>query len=205
MKEQQVVNAALMTMSKKLDIPLVATNDIHYTYAEDEKPHDILLCLQTGKKVSDEDRMRYVGGQYYIKSEDEMRSLFPYASEALDNTHKIAERCNVEIEFGVTKLPIFDVPSGYDALSYLRKLCYDGLKELYPDDDGSLKEKLDFEISVIQKMGYVEYFLIVWDFINFARINGIPVGPGRGSAAGSCFTIAFRYNHCRSHKIQSDL
>ena len=185
MKEQQVVNAALMTMSKKLDIPLVATNDIHYTYAEDEKPHDILLCLQTGKKVSDEDRMRYVGGQYYIKSEDEMRSLFPYASEALDNTHKIAERCNVEIEFGVTKLPIFDVPSGYDALSYLRKLCYDGLKELYPDDDGSLKEKLDFEISVIKKMGYVEYFLIVWDFINFAKSHGIPVGPGRGSAAGS--------------------
>ncbi|HAF26181.1 MAG TPA: DNA polymerase III subunit alpha, partial [Lachnospiraceae bacterium] len=185
MKEQQVVNAALMTMSKKLDIPLVATNDIHYTYAEDEKPHDILLCLQTGKKVSDEDRMRYVGGQYYIKSEDEMRSLFPYASEALDNTHKIAERCNVEIEFGVTKLPVFDVPSGYDALSYLRKLCYDGLKELYPDDDGSLKEKLDYEISVIKKMGYVEYFLIVWDFINFAKSHGIPVGPGRGSAAGS--------------------
>ncbi len=183
--EQQTVNTELISMSKRTGIPLVATNDVHYTYAEDEKPHDILLCLQTGKKLSDTDRMKYEGGQYYLKSEEEMRALFPYAQEALDNTHKIAERCDVTIEFGVTKLPRFDVPEGYDTLSYLKMLCYKGLEELYPDDDGTLKDKLDFEISVIERMGYVEYFLIVWDFINYAKSHGIPVGPGRGSAAGS--------------------
>ena len=143
--EQQTVNAALLSMSKELDIPLVATNDVHYTYAEDVKPHDILLCLQTGKKLADEDRMRYEGGQYYIKSEEEMRALFPYASEALDNTQKIADRCHVEIEFGVTKLPKFDVPDGYDSWTYLNKLCYDGLAERYEsDEDGSLSRRLQF-------------------------------------------------------------
>ena len=183
--EQRTVNTALLRMSKELDIPLVATNDIHYTYAEDAQSHDILLCIQTAKKVSDEDRMRYEGGQYYVKSEMEMRELFPYAQQALDNTAMIADRCNVEIEFGVTKLPKFDVPQGYDSWSYLNKLCTDGLSERYPDDDGTIREKLDYELGVIQKMGYVDYFLIVWDFINWAREHDIPVGPGRGSAAGS--------------------
>lgn len=183
--EQKTVNQALLRMSQELSIPLVATNDIHYTYAEDAEPHDLLLCLQTGKKVTDTDRMRYDGGQYYVKSEMEMRSLFPYAQEAIDNTARIADRCNVEIEFGVTKLPKFDVPEGYDSWSYLNKLCFDGLAERYPNDDGTLAKKLRYELGVIQKMGYVDYFLIVWDFINWAKNHGIPVGPGRGSAAGS--------------------
>ncbi|MFR3206613.1 MAG: DNA polymerase III subunit alpha [Oscillospiraceae bacterium] len=183
--EQKTVNAALVRMSKELDIPLVATNDIHYTYAEDAQAHDILLCIQTSKLVTDTNRMRYDGGQYYVKSELEMRQLFPYAQEALDNTARIADRCNVEIEFGVTKLPKFDVPEGYDSWSYLNKLCFDGLAERYPDDDGKLADKLHYELGVIQKMGYVDYFLIVWDFINWAKSHDIPVGPGRGSAAGS--------------------
>ena len=169
--DQRTVNTALLRMSKELDIPLVATNDIHYTYAEDEKSHDILLCIQTAKKVSDEDRMRYEGGQYYVKSELEMRGLFPYAQQAIDNTAMIADRCNVEIEFGVTKLPKFEVPTGYDSWSYLNKLCADGLKERYPEDDGTIREKLDYELGVIQKMGYVDYFLIVWDFINLSLIH----------------------------------
>ena len=182
---QKTVNQALLRMSAETGIELVATNDVHYTFAEDAVPHDILLCIQTGKKVTDENRMRYEGGQFYCKSEDEMRALFPYAQEALDNTHKIAERCNVEIEFGVTKLPKFDVPDGYDSWSYLNKLCDEGLQKRYPDDDGTLRKRLDYELNVIHTMGYVDYFLIVWDFIHFARTNDIMVGPGRGSAAGS--------------------
>ena len=188
--EQKTVNAALVRMSKELDIPLVATNDIHYTYAEDAQAHDILLCIQTSKLVTDTNRMRYEGGQYYVKSELEMRQLFPYAQEALDNTAKIADRCNVEIEFGVTKLPKFDVPEGYDSWSYLNKLCFDGLAERYPDDDGKLADKLHYELGVIQKMGYVDYFLIVWDYIHYAKSHGIPVGPGRGSGAGSMLAYA---------------
>lgn len=183
--EQKMVNTGLLRMSQETGIPLVVTNDVHYTYAEDVEPHDILLCLQTGKKLSDENRMRYEGGQYYVKSEEEMKKLFPYALEALENTQKIADRCHVEIEFGVTKLPRFDVPEGYTAWDYLKKLCYDGLLERYPDTHQDLQQQLDYELEVIQKMGYVDYFLIVWDFINFARTHGIPVGPGRGSAAGS--------------------
>ena len=183
--DQKTVNAGLMRMSEETGIELVATNDVHYTYAEDAEPHDILLCLQTGKKLSDENRMRYEGGQYFVKSEEEMRTLFPYAAQAIDNTQKIADRCNVEIEFGVTKLPHFDVPEGYDSWTYLNKLCHEGLVRRYPDKHDELLPKLDYELSVIQKMGYVDYFLIVWDFINYARTHGIPVGPGRGSAAGS--------------------
>jgi DNA polymerase-3 subunit alpha len=183
--EQRTVNTALMQISKELNVPLVATNDIHYTYAEDAQAHDILLCIQTAKVVTDENRMKYEGGQYYVKSEEEMRKLFPYALEAIDNTAKIAERCNVEIEFGVTKLPKFEVPEGYDSWSYLNKLCLDGLHERYPNDDGTLVEKLNYELGVIKNMGYVDYFLIVWDFINWAKEHDIPVGPGRGSAAGS--------------------
>ena len=183
--DQQKVNMALMAMNKRLGIPLVATNDIHYTYDSDVEAHDILLCIQTGKKLSDENRMRYPGGQFFIKSEMEMRALFPYAQEALDNTHRIAERCNVEIEFGVTKLPHFEVPEGYDSWTYLNKLCDDGMKERYPDDDGTLRKRLEYELNTIRQMGYVDYFLIVWDYINFSREHDIMVGPGRGSAAGS--------------------
>ena len=274
--EQKTVNAALLQMSKELDIPLVVTNDVHYTYAEDEKPHDILLCIQTAKKLADEDRMRYEGGQYYVKSEEEMKGLFPYAWEAVENTQRIADRCHVEIEFGVTKLPRFEVPQGHDSWSYLNKLCYDGLYERYGvrmepgepgkcsefggpgkrtdmeagtddgvvqrqeveteygavrrqeeeteygavqrqevgTDDGAgrqraeeaeyglripegmtaegLKERLDYELNVIRTMGYVDYFLIVWDFINFAKNNEIMVGPGRGSAAGSIVSYCLR-------------
>ena len=183
--EQKMVNPQLLRMSKELGIDLVATNDVHYTYAEDAAAHDILLCLQTGKKLQDEDRMRYEGGQYYVKSPEEMEALFPYAKEALENTWKIAQRCHVEIEFGVTKLPRFDVPEGYDAWSYLNELCDKGFRERYPEDDGTLRERLNYELGVIRSMGYVDYFLIVWDFIRYARDHDIMVGPGRGSAAGS--------------------
>ena len=188
--EQKQVNQALLRMSRELHIELVATNDIHYTYAEDVKPHDILLCLQTGKRLSDEDRMRYEGGQYFVKSPEEMAQLFPYALQALENTQKIADRCNVEIEFGVTKLPKYDVPDGYTSWEYLNKLCWDGFAKRYPEDDGHLRDQLTYELSIIQKMGYVDYFLIVWDFIKYSRDHGIAVGPGRGSAAGSLVSYA---------------
>lgn len=183
--EQKLVNQLLVKMSRELQMDLVATNDVHYTYADDMEAHDVLLCIQTGKKVSDEDRMRYDGGQYYLKSEEEMRQLFPYAEEAIENTHKIARRCNVEIEFGVTKLPHYDVPEGYDSYSYLKFLCEEGLRKRYGESTQELQERLEYELNVIRNMGYVDYFLIVWDFINYAKQNKIAVGPGRGSAAGS--------------------
>ena len=200
--EQKQVNQALLRMSRELGIELVATNDIHYTYAEDVKPHDILLCLQTGKRLSDEDRMRYEGGQYYVKSPEEMDRLFPYALQALENTQKIADRCNVEIEFGVTKLPKYDVPEGYTSWEYLNKMCWDGFAERYPDDDGHLKDQLTYELSIIQKMGYVDYFLIVWDFIKYARDHGIAVGPGRGSAAGSLVSYTLGITNIDPAKYQ---
>ena len=190
--DQQKVNAALLSISKKLSIPLVTTNDVHYTYAEDAEAHDILLCIQTAKKLSDEDRMRYPGGQFYIKSEEEMKGLFPYAWEAVENTQAIADRCHVEFTFHETKLPHYEVPEGYTSWTYLNKLCEDGLRERYPDDDGTLRERMTYELSVIEKMGYVDYFLIVWDYINFARKNGIIVGPGRGSAAGSIVSYCLK-------------
>ncbi|MCR4787334.1 MAG: DNA polymerase III subunit alpha [Lachnospiraceae bacterium] len=198
-EEQRTVNMALVQMSREFDIPLVCTNDVHYTYADDVKPHDILLCIQTGKRLKDEDRMRYEGGQFYIKSEDEMRLLFPYAPEAIENTQMIADRCNVSFEFHVTKLPHFDVPDGYDSWSYLNELCLNGLKERYGDIDGIIPgedmtyvQRLDYELDVIHTMGFVDYFLIVWDFINYAKQNGIPVGPGRGSAAGSIVAYSLK-------------
>ncbi len=207
--EQRTVNMELMRMSKELDIPLVATNDVHYTYAEDADSHDILLCLQTNKKLADEDRMRYEGGQYFVKSEEEMKGLFPYAWEAVENTQRIADRCNVEIEFGVTKLPHFEVPEGFDPWTYLNHLCREGLAQRYglQREDGTwtdpgeqpagdtgqtLSERLDYELDVIRRMGYVDYFLIVWDFINYAKQNDIPVGPGRGSAAGSIVSYCLK-------------
>ncbi len=189
---QQSVNSVLLRMSKELDIPLVATNDVHYTYEKDAQPHDILLCLQTGKKLADEDRMRYEGGQYYVKSEEEMKGLFPYAWEAVENTQRIADRCHVEIEFGHYKVPHYDAPEGYDSWSYLNKLCQDGMKERYPQDDGALQERLNYELDTIKSMGFVDYFLIVWDYINFCRENGIAVGPGRGSAAGSIVSYCLK-------------
>lgn len=183
--EQALVNQRLLQMSEELGIELVATNDVHYTYAEDEKAHDILLCIQTAKKLSDENRMRYEGGQYYVKSPQEMEELFPYARQAVENTQRIADRCHVEIEFGVTKLPRYDVPDGMTSWEYLNKLCFEGLERRYGDQAKENQERLRYELDVIQNMGYVDYFLIVWDFIKYAKDNGIPVGPGRGSAAGS--------------------
>lgn len=183
--EQQLVNQRQIQLSKETGIELVVTNDIHYTYAEDAKPHDILLCIQTGKKLEDENRMRYEGGQYYVKSPQEMEALFPYAKQALENTQKIANRCEVEIEFGVTKLPKYDVPDGMTSWEYLNKLCWEGLEKHYGESSKELKERLRYELDTIRSMGYVDYFLIVWDFIKYAKDHGIAVGPGRGSAAGS--------------------
>ncbi len=184
LSEQKAVNTQLLRMSGETGIPLIATNDVHYTYAEDVEPHDILLCIQTGKKRDDKDRMRYEGGQYYLKSPEEMEKLFANVPEAIRNTERIAKRCNVDIDFGVQKLPEYDVPEPYSAYEYLKKLCEEGLAKRYADI-GPLRERLDHELSTIRQMGYVDYFLIVWDFINYARKNGIMVGPGRGSAAGS--------------------
>ena len=183
--EQKQVNQQLLRLSQELGIELVATNDVHYTYAQDVEPHDILLCIQTGKKLADQDRMRYEGGQYYVKSPKEMEQLFAYAPQALENTWKIANRCHVEIEFGVTKLPKFDVPAPYTSWEYLNKLCFEGLERVYTQVTDELKSRLEYELSVIKQMGYVDYFLIVWDFIRYAREHDIMVGPGRGSAAGS--------------------
>ena len=201
--EQQNVNQQLLKMHRETGIELVATNDVHYTLAEDAQPHDVLLCLQTGKKLADEDRMRYEGGQYYVKSSEEMERLFPYAPEALENTHKIAQRCHVEIEFGVTKLPKFDVPEGYTSREYLNELCFRGLEERYQPVTEELKERLNYELSTIRNMGYVDYFLIVWDFIKYARDHDIMVGPGRGSAAGSL--VAYTLGITQLDPIRYDL
>ena len=201
--EQQNVNQQLLKMHRETGIELVATNDVHYTLAEDAQPHDVLLCLQTGKKLADEDRMRYEGGQYYVKSSEEMERLFPYAPEALENTHKIAQRCHVEIEFGVTKLPKFDVPEGYTSWEYLNELCFRGLEERYQPVTEELKERLNYELSTIRNMGYVDYFLIVWDFIKYARDHDIMVGPGRGSAAGSL--VAYTLGITQLDPIRYDL
>ncbi len=182
--EKEVIKG-LLRLSKETGIPLVATNDIHYIFKEDAQAQDILLCIQTNKKVSDEDRMRFGSSEFYLKSPDEMAQLFSYAPEAIENTSRIADRCNVDFEFDRVYLPEFPVPEGYDNFSYLKKLCYDGLAEIYDDVGSKLTGRLDYELSVIKKMGYVNYFLIVWDFIRFARESKIVTGPGRGSAAGS--------------------
>ena len=201
--EQQNVNQQLLKMHRETGIELVATNDVHYTLAEDAQPHDVLLCLQTGKKLADQDRMRYEGGQYYVKSPEEMERLFPYATEALENTHKIAQRCHVEIEFGVTKLPKFGVPDGYTSWEYLNELCFKGLEERYQPVTEELKERLNYELTTIKNMGYVDYFLIVWDFIKYARDHDIMVGPGRGSAAGSL--VAYTLGITQLDPIRYDL
>ena len=201
--EQQTVNQQLLRMHRETGIDLVATNDVHYTMAEDAEPHDVLLCLQTQKKLSDENRMRYEGGQYYVKSPEEMARLFPYALEALENTHKIAERCLVEIEVGVAKRPKYDVPDGFTSWEYLNKLCHEGLEQRYHPVTEELKKRLDYELSTIKNMGYVDYFLIVWDFIKYARDNDIMVGPGRGSAAGSL--VAYTLGITQLDPIRYDL
>ncbi|SFO25498.1 DNA polymerase-3 subunit alpha [Pseudobutyrivibrio sp. UC1225] len=182
---QKNVNQGLMRLSRETGIPLVCTNDCHYTNKEDAYSHDVLLCIQTGAKMDDEDRMRFETEEFYVKTEQEMLNLFPYAKEAVYRTQEIADRCNVEIEYHVAGLPPFAVPEGYDAWTYLNKLCFDGLKERYGDDAHLYEERLTYELNTIREMGYIEYFLIVWDFINYARTHDIPVGPGRGSAAGS--------------------
>lgn len=183
--DQATVNQQLLRLSKDTGIPLVVTNDCHYTDKTDAASHDVLLCIQTGKKLQDADRMRFDTDEFYVKSEEEMLSLFPYAKEAVYRTQEIADRCHVKFEFGVTKLPHFEVPEGYDSWTYLNKLCYEGLDKRYGQGANELKPRLAYELETIKNMGYVDYFLIVWDFINYARTHGIPVGPGRGSAAGA--------------------
>ena len=183
--DQRTVNMGVMRLSKETGIPMVVTNDSHYINKEDWEAHDILLCIQTGKTVNDEDRMRYEKGQFYLKSPEEMEALFPYAKEALENTNKIAEMCNVDIVFGERKLPKYDVPDGYDSFSYLKMLCEKEVVNRYPEVTEEISNRLQYELDMIRQMGFVDYFLIVWDFVNFAKKQGIPVGPGRGSAAGS--------------------
>ncbi len=193
LSEDTIVNADLLRMSEETGIELVCTNDSHYVRAEDWEAHDILLCMQTGNTVNDENRLRYEGGQYYLKSEEEMLKLFGYAKQAVENTHKIAERCNVEIVFGEQKLPKYDVPKEYpDAFSYLTYLCEKGLKERYENVTPELEERLHYELGVIKDMGFVDYFLIVWDYVNYAKSHDIAVGPGRGSAAGSIVSYCLR-------------
>lgn len=190
MQEQKTVNQGMLRLSQDTGIKLVATNDVHYTYAEDVDPHDILLCIQTQKKVNDDNRMRYTGGQYYLKSPEEMALVFPYAKEALEHTYEIAQRCNVTITFGEYKLPIYPVPEGYTAFEYLDKLCREGLQKRYQPVAPELWERLDYELDTIRNMGFVDYFLITWDFIKYAKDHNIIVGPGRGSAAGSIVSYA---------------
>ena len=200
--EEAFINPELVRLSRELDIPMVATNDVHYVKQEDAEFHDVLLAIQTATSIDDENRMRFPNDQFYLKSEDEMRKIFAFAPDAVENTHKIAMECNVEFEFGNYHLPEFLPPEGKTNSEYLRELCSAGLKQRYDDITEELKERLDYELGVIESMGYVEYFLIVWDFINFAKENGIMVGPGRGSAAGSlvayCLKITdidpIRYN-----------
>ena len=204
--EQLKVNEMLVELSKECDIPLICTNDTHYIKKEDYKSHDVLLCIQTGKTVDEENRMRYPSDQFYLKSASEMEEIFSYVPEALDNTVKIADKCNFDYKFHESKLPKFPLPEGVDAFEYLKKTCYIGLMERYSvfseldseyselkiqklcdsnEEAKELCERLDYELGIIKQMGYVDYFLIVWDFIKYAIDNGIPTGPGRGSAAGS--------------------
>ena len=192
LKEQALVNQKMVELSRKLNIPLVATNDAHYTRKEDAYNHEVLLCIQTGKKMSDIDRMKFETDDFYIKSPEEVKEFFPNLPEALENTVKIAEKCNVEFEFGHTILPNYEVPAEFPThYDFFKKLCDDGIRKRYGQvPPKEILDRMEYEISVIKKMGYVDYFLIVWDFINWAKSNGIPVGPGRGSGAGSIVAYA---------------
>ena len=191
-KEQVLVNQKLVQISRKLNIPIVATNDAHYLKREDAYNHEVLLCIQTGKKITDEDRMRFDTDELYIKSPEEMSDYFSNLPDAIENTVKIADKCNVEFEFGHTILPNYDVPEEFEThYDYLRKLCVDGIKNRYGENPSKeILDRMEFELSVIQRMGYVDYFLIVWDFIHYAKTHNIPVGPGRGSGAGSIVAYA---------------
>ncbi len=184
-EEQRKINPLIVRLSEETGIGLIATNDVHYIEKTDAKYQDVLLCIQTGKNVSDTDRMRFTGEEFYLKSEREMEALFPYAPSALTNTEKVADACNFDFQFHQRLLPKYDVPGGEDAFSYLKALCEKGLCERYKTPTAEARERLSYELGVIQSMGFVDYFLIVWDFVHFAKSNGIAVGPGRGSAAGS--------------------
>lgn len=201
--EQKTVNAGLIKMSEETGIPLICTNDVHYIKQEDWEAHDILLCIQTGKTINDENRMIYEGNCYHLKSAEEMYELFSYVPEALENTQKIADRCNVEFTFHELKLPKYNVPEGYTADEFLKKITYDGFNRRYENPDDELKNRLEYELDTIVKMGYVDYFLIVWDYIKFAKDNGITVGPGRGSAAGS--VVAYSLDITTIDPIKYDL
>lgn len=182
--QRRIIND-LVRLSQEIQVPLVATNDVHYVKKEDASVQDALLCIQTGKTIDDENRMKFQTSEFYLKSQDEMEELFSYIPGAIENTAKIADRCNVELDFDTIHLPSFEVPEDFTQDGYLEKLCYEGVKERYADITDEIKQRLDYELNTIKKMGYSSYFLIVWDFINYARQNGIMVGPGRGSAAGS--------------------
>ena len=182
---QQPVNQGVRRIARETGLPLVVTNDAHYLRREDAKMQDVLLCIQTGKTVDDANRMRFQGDEFYLKSEEELRKLFPSCGEAFENTGKIAERCNLEFTFHEYHLPAFPVPEGFTNEEYFRKLCFDGFRERYVNPPDSYRQRLEYEISVISRMGYVNYYLIVWDFIHYAKEQGIPVGPGRGSGAAS--------------------
>ncbi len=182
---QRPVNQGILRLSRETGLPLVVTNDAHYLRKEDAKMQDVLLCIQTGKTVDEENRMRFETEEFYLKSEEELRELFPGCPEAFENTAKIAERCNVEFVFNQYHLPSFPVPEGYTNEAYFRKLCMDGFRERYDNPPESYLQRLEYEIGVISRMGYVNYYLIVWDFIRYAKEEGIPVGPGRGSGAAS--------------------
>ena len=192
LKEQALVNQKLVELSRKLEIPFVITNDAHYLKKEDSYNHEVLLCVQTGKKMTDTDRMRFETDDFYIKSPEEIEEFFPNLKEGMENTVEIAEKCNVEFEFGHTILPNYDVPEEYNShFDYLKKLCNDGINKRYGENiTEKIKKRMEYELSVIEKMGYVDYFLIVWDFIHYAKSNGISVGPGRGSGAGSIVAYA---------------
>lgn len=192
LREQILANQKLVELARKLEIPLVATNDAHYLKKEDSYNHEVLLCIQTGKRMTDEDRMRFQTDDFYIKSPEEMKDYFSNLPEAIENTVKIAEKCNVDFEFGHTILPNYDVPEEFKShYDYIKKLCDDGLIERYGENPSEeILNRAEYELSVIKKMGYVDYFLIVWDYINWAKSQGIPVGPGRGSGAGSIVAYA---------------
>ena len=191
-KEQVLANQKLVQLARKLDIPLVATNDAHYLKREDAYNHEVLLCIQTGKRMSDEDRMKFDTDELYVKSPEEMAEYFKAFPDAIENTVKIAEQCNIEFEFGHTILPNYDVPPEYPThYDFLKELCDKGLKKRYGENlSEEIQKRAEYELNIIKKMGYVDYYLIVWDFIHYAKTNGIPVGPGRGSGAGSILAYA---------------
>lgn len=201
--EQLEVNKKLIKMSEETGIPLIATNDIHYIEREDASAHEILLCIQTGKTMDDEDRMKFPGDEFYLKSSEEMEELFSHVPSVIENTVKISDECNVEFEFGKTKLPRFETPEGMDPKEYLRSLCFEGLNKKYQNPGPDEIERLNYELSVIEQMGYVDYFLIVWDFIRFATENGIMTGPGRGSGAGSI--VAYTLNITKIDPLKYNL